>query len=73
MVSELFPEEVEEVDIIYDYELQPNSRLPKINMATAGQAAGLAYYNRPEEVTNPPWDKKMFGCSVSPKYSGWFG
>ena len=71
-VAECFPEE--EVDIIYDWELQTGSRLPVLNMATVGHAAGLAYYNRPEEVTNPTWgEKKMYGCSISPKYGGWFG
>lgn len=72
-VEELYPGE--DVDIIYDWELQTNSRLPKINMATAGHAAGLAFYNRPEEISAPTWEqtKKMFGCSISPKYSGWFG
>ena len=72
-VGELFPGE--DIDIIYDWELQISSKLPKVNMSTAGHAAGLAYYNRPEEVKEPTWDtkKKMFGCSISPKYSGWFG
>jgi len=69
---ELFPDE--EVDIIYDYDLQPNSPLPLVNMQTVGHSAGLAYYYRPEEVTEPSWgDRKMFGCSISPKYGGWFG
>ena len=70
-MKELFPEE--DIDILYDWELQANSRLPKINMATAGHAAGMAYLNRPEEVTEKTWDRKMYGCSISPKYGGWFG
>ncbi|KAL5259816.1 hypothetical protein ACHWQZ_G010060 [Mnemiopsis leidyi] len=72
-VTELFPDE--DIEIMYDWELQTNSRLPKVNMSTAGHAAGLAFYNRPEEVESPSWEskRKMFGCSISPKYSGWFG
>ena len=73
-VNEIFPDE--NVDVIFDYDLQINSRLPKINMQTAGHAAGLAYFNRAESIQHPPesWEQKtkMFGCSISPRYGGWF-
>lgn len=70
--QDLFPNEP--VDILYDWELQPGSRLPKVNMSTAGHAAGIAFFNLPEKVENPPWgEKRVFGCSISPKYGGHFG
>lgn len=41
------------VNVIYDYDIDPRTRRPKIIMQTAGHVSGAAYYYQRHDVTSP--------------------
>ncbi|XP_029474797.1 methylmalonic aciduria and homocystinuria type C protein [Rhinatrema bivittatum] len=60
------------LEIIYDYELQPNKK-PKFLAQTAAHVAGAAYYYQRKDVKNDRWGaEKIFGVCIHPQYGGWF-
>ncbi|XP_067929927.1 cyanocobalamin reductase / alkylcobalamin dealkylase-like [Watersipora subatra] len=66
-----------DIEVYYDYEMDPRTRRPRIIMQTAGHAAGAAFYYHqglishllPENSTHA---KKLFPVSIHPEYGGWF-
>ncbi|XP_059163025.1 cyanocobalamin reductase / alkylcobalamin dealkylase-like [Physella acuta] len=68
-VHEMFPED--EVEIIHDFEMTP-SRRPKILVQPASHVSGAAYYYTTKSLDPNPFDKKMYGVCIHPKFGGWF-
>ncbi|XP_034036279.1 methylmalonic aciduria and homocystinuria type C protein homolog [Thalassophryne amazonica] len=68
-VSQCFPGQ--KVDVSYDFELLP-SRKPKFLAQTAAHVSGAAFYYQQADITDQPWDKKMFGVCMHPRFGGWF-
>ncbi|THD24260.1 Methylmalonic aciduria homocystinuria type C protein [Fasciola hepatica] len=54
-----------------DYVVRPVSRLPLIHVQCAGHVSGLAYYHK--ACIKVKDLSKEYGCSLHPKYGGWFG
>lgn len=54
-----------------DYSVRPVSRLPAIHAQCAGHVSGLAYFHRTFVKVGEKTEE--FGCSLHPKYGGWFG
>ena len=72
-INTVLPEEISRVNIMYDFELQPN-RAPKVLMQTAGHISGASYYYQRSDVPADIWGEKenIYGVSMHPKYGGWF-
>jgi methylmalonic aciduria homocystinuria type C protein len=59
--------------LIYDFESQPVTRVPKVLVQTCGHIAGVAYLYHPNDYPNLFDDnEKRFGVCVHPVYGGWF-
>lgn len=41
--------------IIYDYEMRPGTRRPKVLVQTAGHVSGAAYFYQKTDVYDAPW------------------
>jgi len=56
-----------------DFELHANHR-PKVLVQTAGSVSGACAFYQKSDIAEPPWGEKprIFGCSIHPKYGGWF-
>ena len=72
-IHNIIPIELRKLQIIYDFELQPN-RAPKILMQTAGHISGAAFYYQRSDTPIDTWSEKenIYGVSMHPRYGGWF-
>jgi methylmalonic aciduria homocystinuria type C protein len=67
-----------EVELLYDFDFV--GRRPKVIVQVAGHVAGQAYYYQRKDIVDPDWKREgtgagshVYGCSIHPKYGGWFG
>ncbi|KZS17183.1 Methylmalonic aciduria and homocystinuria type C protein [Daphnia magna] len=67
-----FPDHI--MDVLYDYEMRPGTRRPKVLVQTAGHVSGAVYFYQKTDIMDPPWpvDKTIYGVCLHPKYIGWF-
>lgn len=62
-----------QASFVYDFELKPISRVPKVLVQTCGHVAGLAYFYQPKLYPSLFNDNETrFGVCVHPRYGGWF-
>lgn len=61
------------VQLLQDFELLPNRR-PKVIMQTAGHVAGAVHYysSKGIDIEDNPYQKKLLGVCIHPRYGGWF-
>ncbi|VDP72624.1 unnamed protein product [Echinostoma caproni] len=74
MKSILTEKEYKTVDscrFIPDYNVRSVSRLPLVHVQSAGHVSGAAYYHRVNIKIKEL--NTTIGCSLHPKYGGWFG
>ena len=72
-ISNIIPVELRKLQLMYDFELQPN-RAPRVLMQTAGHISGAAFYYQKSDAPVNTWSDKesIYGVSMHPKYGGWF-
>ncbi|KAF5404518.1 Methylmalonic aciduria homocystinuria type C protein [Paragonimus heterotremus] len=59
---------------ITDYAMRPVTRLPYVHVQCAGHVSGLAYFHQRGTVNcAPQFRGGNPGCSLHPRYGGWFG
>ncbi|KAF8569726.1 hypothetical protein P879_03127 [Paragonimus westermani] len=59
---------------ITDYAMRPVTRLPYVHVQCAGHVSGLAYFHQRDTVNcAPQFGNGNPGCSLHPRYGGWFG
>ncbi|XP_065564746.1 cyanocobalamin reductase / alkylcobalamin dealkylase-like isoform X3 [Artemia franciscana] len=62
------------LEILQDYQMQGNTRKPRILVQTAGHVSGAVYFYQRKDLAVDPWpvDKRIYGVCLHPRYGGWF-
>lgn len=45
--------------VMYDYEMRPGTRRPKVLVQTAGHVSGAVYFYQKSDIANPPWPSEQ--------------